>query len=221
MSHRPRTGWFGGTFDPIHLGHLDVARAARQALWLDRVVLVPARTPPHRPRPAASATHRLAMIQLAGAETGFDVSSMELDSDGPSFTAVTLDRLAAAGTDLADLALIMGADAFAGIMAWHRAADVLARVVCAVVSRPGHPAGSLPDRLPALAGDMVSAGTLRPDVPCVAPRIVLIEAPTAPVSSTAVRAAAAAGHPLGGLVPPPVEAYIRTHQVYGPPQGVA
>jgi len=205
-------GWMGGTFDPIHLGHLDVAKAAHQALGLTRVTLVPARIPPHRPQPHASTDQRLAMTHLAAASAPWlDVSTIELDADGPSFTAVTLDRLEARG-GLQGLVLITGADAFAGVLGWHRPMDVVGRVCCAVVSRPGYSALDLRDVLPSLAGRM-----RRPDEWRQSPTpeaIVLIDAPTAPVSSTAVRARAARGESLDGLVPPPVAEYISQHALY-------
>lgn len=205
-------GWMGGTFDPIHLGHLDVASAAREALGLTRVTLVPARIPPHRPQPTASAEHRVAMARLATqGQPAIDVSTFEIDGDGPSFTAVTLDRLAAAGQDLRALVIITGADAFAGILSWHRVDDILDSVTFAVVSRPGHPATRLRTELPALAGRMCEPDDWSASG---APSIVLIDAPTAPVSSTAIRAAAAAGQPLTGLVPPAVEEYISAHRLY-------
>jgi len=88
-------GYFGGTFDPIHVGHLDVARAAREALGLERVWLVPARVPPHRAPPQASAAHRFAMAALAIANApGLSLSDLEQEDDDPSYTSATLDRLA-------------------------------------------------------------------------------------------------------------------------------
>lgn len=207
-----RRGWLGGTFDPIHCGHLDVARAAHAALGLERVTLVPSRIPPHRPQPIASAADRAAMANLAAVEPWLDVSTIELDGQGPSYTATTMDRLDTLGVDLRTLVVITGADAFVGILSWHRVDELLDRVTFAVVSRPGHPASSLRAALPALAPRMVSpdqrSGTSQP---C----IVLVDAPTAPVSSTMVRAAIAAGQSLSGLVPDAVEAYIAAHGLYG------
>lgn len=206
-------GWMGGTFDPIHLGHLDVARAACETLGLTHVTLVPARVPPHRPQPLASAEERLEMTRLAAAvEPRLDVSTIELHGEGPSYTAVTLDRLEAAGPGLKGLVLITGADAFAGVLGWHRPLDVVGRVCCAVVSRPGQSALDLRATLPSLATRMCT-----PDEWRAAPSadvIVLIDAPTAPVSSTAIRAQAARGESLDGLVPEPVAEYISRHALY-------
>src|SRR5438046_60424 len=112
-------GLFGGTFDPIHRGHLDVAAAARRALHRDRVLSVPANVPPHRGQPRAAAAHRFAMAALAVADhEAFAVDDLEMQSDAPSFTSVTLDRLAARGIDTRQLCLITGADAFRDLPSW-------------------------------------------------------------------------------------------------------
>lgn len=204
-------GWLGGTFDPIHEGHLDVARAAHATLGLSGVTLVPAHIPPHRPQPVASTTHRVAMTRLAASEPWMDVSTVEVDAPGPSYTMTTMDRLEQTGTELRTLVVVTGADAFAGILSWHRATDLLDRVSFAVVSRPGHPAPALRTQLPALAPRMCTpsdwASRSRPS-------IVLVDAPTSPVSSTMVRAAAAAGQSLAGLVPAAVASYIAAHGLY-------
>jgi len=206
-----RRGWLGGTFDPIHYGHLDVARAAHAALALTSVTLVPALVPPHRAQPAASADDRLAMTRLAATEPWLDVSTLEVDAEGPSYTATTMDRLETAGVDLASLVVVTGADAFAGILSWNRATTLLDRVSFAVVSRPGYPAPRLADALPSLASRMCTpANWAGASHPC----IVLVDAPTSPVSSTMVRTAVAAGQPLTGLVPAPVASYIAAHGLY-------
>lgn len=211
-----RVGWLGGTFDPVHQGHLDVATAARAALDLDHVYLVPARVPPHRGAPVASTTHRLAMVKLA-AETHdwLRVSEIELDATGPSYTMDTLDRLEAQGMDLRSLHVITGADAFAQILTWKGAPGLLDRCPFVVVSRPGNPAPALRQVLPSLAPRMVDANrcefTARPS-------IFLVDAPTAPVTSTEVRARASSRSSLGRLVPETVASYINEHELY---QGVA
>lgn len=211
MTGSARRGWLGGTFDPIHCGHLDVARVAHEALDLERVTLVPSRVPPHRPQPTASAADRAAMARLAAAEPWLDVSTIEIDGQGPSYTATTMDRLEALGVDLRTLVVITGADAFVGILSWHRVNTLLDRVDFAVVSRPGYPAPELRRALPALAARMVAPEAWPSESH---PRIVLVDAPTAPVSSTQVRAAITAGQSLRGLVPEPVEAYIAHHGLY-------
>ncbi len=222
-------GLFGGTFDPVHRGHLDVAEAARRALGLDHIWFVPARLPPHRGSPRASAAHRFAMTALAIEDTaGLLVSDLEMETRGPSYTSETLDRLAARGFDTRDVCFITGADAFLDITAWKNYPQLLDRCRFGVVSRPGTSVLSLPTALPTLAVRMVAMPNdvgcrfeTTPDVVSATsapatPSIFLVDAPTAPVSSTDVRRAIAAGQPLAGLVPPRVAAYIDRHGLYAP-----
>jgi nicotinate-nucleotide adenylyltransferase len=140
-----RIGVFGGQFDPPHNGHLAVVRAARDQLALDRMLVVPSARPPHRPAPAtpAETRYRLAQAAFAG-EPGVEVSRIELDRDGPGYTAETLEALA--GPDC-ELYLIVGADQLAAMGSWHRPDRVreLARV--AVAARPGAPSGDGAARL--------------------------------------------------------------------------
>jgi nicotinate-nucleotide adenylyltransferase len=210
-----RVGYFGGTFDPIHRGHLDVARAAIEAIGLDRVYLVPAAVPPHRTAPRASAAHRFAMVALAVA--GCDellLSDLEMTGDRPSYTSATLDRLAASGVDLRASCLVTGADAFQDIPSWKDYPALLDRCHMVVVSRPERPAPALRVTLPALTARMqvVPAEGVTP-LPS-SPSILLVDAPTAPVSSTDVRRRIAAHAPLDGSVPPAVEEYIQKHGLY-------
>jgi nicotinate-nucleotide adenylyltransferase len=210
------TGLFGGTFDPIHVGHLDVARAARTALNLDVVWLVPSNVPPHRSLPRASAAHRFAMVALAvQAEDRLLVSDLEMNTSGPSYTADTLERLQSRGVSLGNVCFVIGADAFRDIAVWRDYPEVLDRCHFAVVSRPGIPVSELRRLLPDLASRMI-------DVPCVPPArpsILLVDAPTSPVSSTDIRRASAAGSSLEGLVPASVAAHISRHRLYGRARG--
>jgi nicotinate-nucleotide adenylyltransferase len=206
-----RLGLFGGTFDPIHRGHLDVAGAARQVLPLDEVWLLPARVPPHRRAPMASADDRLAMARLAAKDApGLAVSDLDMASDGPSYTDGTLDRLEKHGIDLETVFFITGADAFREIATWRNYPRLLDRCHFVVVSRRGSSATDLPAALPSLAGRMLNS-------PCPVPpepSIFLVDAPTAPVSSTEVRRRAAEGRPLDDLVPPRVAAYVVERGLY-------
>ena len=214
-----RVGLLGGTFDPIHVGHLDVARAASAALGLQRVVFVPARVPPHRADPHASAWHRFAMTTMAALDLEYaSVSEIDMLSDGPSYTSSTLDRLAARGIDTGALVFITGADAFRDIRSWKDYPGILDRCRFAVVSRPGWSADSMPDALPELAPRMQS-----PDPSATNAGIFLVDAVTAPVSSTDVRARLARGESIRGLVPAAVEAHILRHDLYRPdlPKGLA
>ena len=209
-----RVGILGGTLDPVHLGHLETARAARAALGLDRVIVLPSRVPPHRPsQPVASRYHRFAMAALAvnGLE-GFTVSDAELCAPGPSYTADTLTRLGASGLEAWQIFFITGADAFAEIETWHRYPDVLELSHFIVVSRPGHPATEMTVRLPALAGRMAPAEAGRAAGGNLS--IFLLDAPTPDVSSTEIRRRIGAGEPLRGLVPDAVERHIVHHDLY-------
>lgn len=208
-------GLLGGTFDPVHLGHLDVARAAFRALSLERVIFIPSHIPPHRPNASASGRDRLAMVELAIAGIpGFETSTIELDADGPSYTALTIDRFVARGHDRHDLCFIAGADAFAGITKWHDYPGLLDRCHFAVVSRPGFPAAAARTALPEFADRMIDVKDRYQSTSRTS--IFLIDAPTAPVSSTDVRASIDRGAPLVGLVPDEVAGYIDAHRLYRP-----
>lgn len=206
-------GILGGTFDPIHNGHLGVAAAARDALGLPTVQLAPARVPPHRAGPVVSIYHRFAMVALAAAaDASLVACDLGLDATEPSYTGTLLDHFARAGHPASQMVFIIGADAFADIATWRYYPAILDRCHFAVVSRPGLGVTALPDRLPDLAPRFERPSTLsdaaRPT------RIFLIDAPTPDVSSTQIRTAVRAGTSLDGLVPAAVERYIRRHGLY-------
>ena len=209
-----RVGLLGGTFDPIHQGHLDVAEAARVALGLTRVLVMPSRIPPHRRAPRASAPHRFAMVTLAVQSCqDFLVSDLEMldtSDTAPSYTSATLDRLAARGVNTRELFFITGADAFRDIRTWMGFPTILDRCHFVAVSRPGQPAEGLKSLLPELAGRMVAPESSLPDQPA----IVLVDAPTAPVSSTEIRERIRTGESIDGMVPREVAAYIEKHGLY-------
>ncbi|MGD9905457.1 MAG: nicotinate-nucleotide adenylyltransferase [Vicinamibacterales bacterium] len=217
----PRLGILGGTFDPIHDGHVAAGRAARAALALDELRLVPAHVPPHRDvGPRASAAHRFAMAAVAALEEpGWTVSDVEIARPGPSFTYDTLQAAHTGGLAASQVFFILGADAFADIATWSRYPAVLDLAHFVVVTRPGMPLETMKARTPALLG------RLRPvDAVDAAPgtAVILLEATTPDVSSTAIRGRAAQGYSLAGLVPPRVEQYIRRHALYAakpPPLG--
>ena len=215
MNPAARIGLLGGTLDPIHVGHVDTALAARQALALDRVIVLPSRVPPHRQQqPVASRYHRFAMTALAvnGVE-GLAVSDLELCAPEPSYTADTLERFRnSSGLPASQIFFIAGADAFAEIETWHRYPEVLDLSHFVVVSRPGFPVEGLRDRLPGLAPRMVSAGPER--TAGGFPAIFLVDAPTSDVSSTDIRRRLRAGEALTGLVPAAVERHIVQHGLY-------
>lgn len=212
MSRR-RIGILGGTFDPIHRGHTDVAEAACR--WIDpmRLVLIPANIPPHRPQPEASAFHRFAMAALVvSSHPGWSVSDLELRIDTPSYTSTTLQRFHGRGYNASELFFLIGADAFADIASWKDYPLILDGAHFVVVSRPGSPAGELPQRLPSLTPRMV-----RPPLDAITeatPSIILIDADTADVSSTAIRRCRAEGRPIAGMVDRSVQQHIEQHGLY-------
>jgi len=206
-------GVLGGTFDPIHLGHLAAAEAAQQALSLESIVLIPSRIPPHRAGPVtAGPEDRFAMTALAAAgRPGWSASRIELDREGPSYTYDTLVDL---GRELAlserreskgtQISFITGADAFAEIATWSRYPALLDLANFVVVSRPGITLDSLRERVPSAFGLRPSAQT----------RVILVEAHTPDISSTDIRRRVRAGQPLTGYVPDRVADYIATHHLY-------
>jgi len=212
-------GILGGTFDPIHSGHLDLAAAAERALGLTDLVVVPAHVPPHRSAPLASAFHRFAMAAIAIAgRRGWRVSEMELRETGRSFTANTLRRFNGSGVPPSELFFIAGADAFAEIGTWYDYPAILDLANFAVVSRPGVPAGEILRRMPELGARVANAVSAGRE-----PVIILIEAATADVSSSAIRRRLADGESIAGLVPAGVQQHIEQHGLYrsapGDPDG--
>jgi nicotinate-nucleotide adenylyltransferase len=222
MPRPRRIGLLGGTFDPIHLGHLALADAARLALALDEVRLVPAHVPPHRPRPGASVYHRFAMAALAAIETPhLLVDDVEAQDDEPSYTAVTLRRLNAAGLAPSQIFFIAGADAFAEIATWRDYPQVLDHAQFVVVSRSGHQASALAGALPGLAARMrrlAPEGASREGEATV-PHIFLIDTEIPAISSTTIRQRAETGQPLDGLVPALVATHIARHALYRGSEG--
>jgi nicotinate-nucleotide adenylyltransferase len=198
-----KLGLLGGTLDPIHIGHLDAAEGARQALALDEVLVIPAHDPPHRPGdPHASAFHRFAMVSLAiDGWHGYRASDLELRRDGPSYTALTLRELRAQGWEPSQLYFIIGADAFAEIATWYEYPAILDACQFALVSRPGTTIDEALARTPDLRHR-------------VGQTIHLVPAKTSPASSSEIRARLAAGQPVDGLVPPAVVRHIATHHLY-------
>jgi len=195
-----KIGILGGTFDPIHFGHLDAAAAARDSLELDVVMLMPSRLPPHRPsEPRASSFHRFAMAALAANEAGMIVSDLELHREGPSYTSLTLETLHREGHAASDLFFIIGADAFAEIATWHDYPRLFQLSNFVVVSRPGH-------RNATHDGAAASGRT----------SVMFVDAATRDISSTDIRRRIAAGEPIDGLVPRSVASHIQRHRLYVP-----
>jgi nicotinate-nucleotide adenylyltransferase len=200
-----RVGILGGTFDPVHYGHLVIAEQVREALRLDRVLFVPAARSPHKlDEPVTPAADRAAMVELAIAGNPFfAMSEIELGRDGPSYTVDTLETLAneagRAGI-VRRLFFILSSEAAAALPTWRAPARILGLAQLAVVPRPGF---SVRDALGAIEAAVGPSE-----------RVLTIETVPVAHSSSDVRARAAAGHSIRYLVPPAVEAYIRDHRLY-------
>ena len=211
-----RVGILGGTFDPIHCGHLDLAAAVQRTLELTTLLVIPSNIPPHRPRPLASSFHRFAMTAIAIAgRKGWQASDLELTQASPSYTEATLGRLHHDGFRAAELFFVVGTDAFAEIRSWKNYPAILDRANFAVVSRPGSPVEALRESLPELTLRMKEPTASRPNADATPGlSIFLIDAKTADVSSTAIRQRLQAGQSITGLVPPEVEQHIEQHGLY-------
>jgi nicotinate-nucleotide adenylyltransferase len=210
-----RVGVLGGTFDPIHFGHLDAAAAARAALELDEVLFIPAHDPPHKPAdPRASAFHRFALLSLAIQDApGYQASDIELDREGASYTADTLRALHTGGLSASQLFFIIGADAFAEIATWREYPAVLDLAHFVVIARPGTTLEEALARTPDLRSRSRVAGARAQDDGRTG--IYLVEARTRDVSSTAIRTALDDGGVIDDLVPAAVARHIVTHHLYG------
>lgn len=210
VSPTPATlGVFGGTFDPIHVAHLAVAEAARDALGLERVLFIPNRQPPHKPDQVVTpAAHRLAMVRAAIADNpAFEVSTIEVDREGPSYTVDTLEalraeQLAAGGSG--ELALILSVEALAGLATWHEPSRVLGLAQLIVAPRDG-----FPDVGPEALARLVPSSTAR---------VITLDGPRMRLSASEIRARAKAGRSLRYLVPDAVAAYIGDHGLYNQPR---
>ncbi len=186
-----RLGILGGTFDPVHVGHIVAAVQVRAEQGLDRVLMVPAGDPwQKRGLVVASPEQRLAMVELACRELpGVEASRVEVDAAGPSVTADTLERLAAPDREIS---LLLGADAVANMSTWRRLDETRDLASIVVVERAGEHA----------------------DPPGPGWRFAHVTIPRLDVSSSDIRARVAAGAPIDGLTPPDVVRFIREHDLY-------
>ena len=195
-----RIGVYGGTFDPVHRGHLAVARSVREAFDLSRVLFIPARQSPLRAPPLASARDRLAMVRRAIDGTpGLEVSPIDIERSGPSYMIDTLQSLAAR-RPAAELFLILGADAVSELPAWRHADRILAAAQIIAVPRPGH-STEIPREVLALH-------------PRAEMRIHMHRMPPVDISASRIRALCARGRPVDAWVPRSVAEYIAAHDLY-------
>jgi nicotinate-nucleotide adenylyltransferase len=206
---------YGGTFDPVHNGHLAIARAARDALDCD-IHMMPAADPPHRAPPGANAQARVAMLQLAIAdEPRLLLDRRELERGGRSWSIDTVHGLRAQLGDDAPIALLVGADSFIGLPTWKAWRSLLDATHFVVAERPGNP---LDDALPAeLAEAMAGRWTDSVDELGQSPsgRVLRLRQPLHAHSATDLRRRIASGLPWRHLLPPRVADYVVANDLYG------
>jgi len=196
-----RIGVFGGTFDPVHIGHLVAAEEARACLSLERVIWIPARISPHKlGEIPASGEDRYRMVCLAlQGDPAFEVSRVDLDRAGPSYTVDTLHMLQAQYGASTQLYFIMGADSLMSFRVWHRPDEILHLARLVVVSRPG------------FAPDLTA---LERDLPGITRATDMLNTVNLDISATDLRLRIRQGRPIRYQVPAAVERYIAEHRLY-------
>jgi nicotinate-nucleotide adenylyltransferase len=212
-------GLFGGTFDPVHFGHLRLAEEAISQLGLGGVRWIPAGQPPHRGTPQVTAAQRLAMVLRSTAENArFFVDSSEVDAAAPSYTVHTLERLRTELGPEQSLVLLVGADAFAGLPTWHRWRDIFSLAHIAVSHRPGFPVelASLPHELTTEFSErrLADPGALKTRA---AGGIATFAMTQLAISATQIRTLLSNGLSARYLLPDSVLDYINLHQLYKSP----
>ena len=216
---KQRLGLLGGTFNPIHLGHVQAARIVKDRCRLDRVLFIPSFIPPHKEdREVASAEHRFKMVQLAVAEeSDFAASAIEIEALGTSYSIHTLDRIKGSYPE-AEVFFILGIDAFMEIATWKDHEKVLDRCSFIVISRPGYSleearkvlGGRLEDRITDLSEDE----NLGAAPSSAGPAILLLEIDALDIASSEIRRSMQNGASISGMVAEPVREYIKEHGLY-------
>lgn len=211
----PLRAFYGGTFDPVHHGHLAIALAARDALGTT-IWMMPAADPPHRDAPGAAAEDRAAMLELAiQGQAGLRVDRRELLRDTPSYTIDTLRELRAKHGDAAPLAFLIGADSLHGLATWKEPEALLAGAHWVVAERPGSALDEhLPPEVARLVGGRwtLNAAALR-DSP--GGKVLRLRQPLYAESATQIRRRIASGETWHHLLPLAVSRYIVDHGLYG------
>lgn len=196
-----RLGVLGGTFDPIHYGHLVAAQEAHYQLGLERVLLVPVGQPPHKlDEPLSPAEHRVHMIELAiESRPQFALSRVDVDRPGPQYTADTLALLREEWGPDTRLFFIAGSDSLADILHWRAPQQIVREAELAVVQRPG---------------GKVDVDRLARELPGLRDRLHWVQMPLLDISSTGLQARVRQGRPISFFLPPAVEAYILEQGLY-------
>ena len=218
-----RLGLFGGTFDPIHIGHLQAALEVKEGFDLDQIVLIPAAVPPHKTdRRVTDAAHRLKMVELAVKDKSiFTVSDIELKRSGPSYSIDTISHFKKTAPTDTDIFFISGLDAFLEIDTWQSYSDLLKQVVFIVIARPIDDCRDLSLRWKRLEGfvkSKISTQYKWSDSWCFehpeAQPIYTFDVTALDISSTRIRERVRSGRSIEFLVPERVENYIRTRGLY-------
>ena len=208
----------GGTFDPVHFGHLRLAEELCETLKLGEVRLIPSGTPPHRSSPRVAPEHRLAMTRLAAAGNArFRVDERELHRAGPGYTFDTLHELRAEAGRTRPLALLLGADAFLEFATWHRWQEIFGLAHIAIAHRPGFPVERWTERMPQPLAREYSARLMQqPLAVHLSPAggIAVVPFTALDISATAIRDMLQAGASPRYLLPGAVLDYIRANRLY-------
>jgi nicotinate-nucleotide adenylyltransferase len=212
-----RTAVFGGSFNPIHLGHLLMADEMLERLALDRVVFVPAAAPPHKPATQlAPAEHRFEMVRLAVAgHPGFEISDIELRRQGPSFTVDTVEALARPGEELF---LLVGSETFLDLLSWRAPRRIVELARLVIVPRTGSAFDPESAAAQKVLREIGAEHFVGPDDPVTPATVVVVHAASLPISSSDLRARAGQGRSLAYRVPEAVAAYIRGQRLYAGPR---
>ena len=210
-----RTALFGGSFNPIHYGHLLLADDVRERLSLERVIFMPAGMPPHKPMSGlAPSEDRHAMVCLAVADNpAFDVSDLELRRAGPSYTVDTVEAL---GVARHELFLVIGSETFLDLLSWREPRRLASRCRIVVIPRAGSAFDAEGTATRKVVREIGADGIAVADGGHVPDRgVIIVHAASLPISASELRARARAGRSLAYRVPPTVAAYIERHRVYG------
>ncbi|MFN8499522.1 MAG: nicotinate-nucleotide adenylyltransferase [Anaerolineae bacterium] len=201
---RERVGVFGGTFDPIHIGHLIAAEEARVACGLSRVVFLPAASPPHKQgRPITPAAHRLTMTELAiASHPKFSCSAIEMEREGPSYTVDTLAQLRALWGDAVDIVFIVGLDSLVDLPKWREPQRIIQLARLAVVDREPFE---------------VDMAALEAKVPGLSGRVAFVPIPLMAIAASDLRERVRTGRSIKYQAPEAVEGYIYAQGLYTAP----
>jgi nicotinate-nucleotide adenylyltransferase len=219
-----RIGLFGGTFDPIHIGHLRAALEVKQGFDLDRIVIIPAALPPHKKRgKVTDAADRLKMVELAvSGYSGFSVSDVELRRSGPSYSIDTIHHFKASSDQDTEIFFISGLDAFLEIDTWKSYTKLLKQIAFIVIARPIFDCSDLASRWKCLedfikakiSDDYEFSDTSACFIHSKAKPIYIFDVTSLDISSTRIRELVKAGQPITFLVPEDVENYVKSRGLY-------